>query len=293
MKPGEGRGAGGCASGAGAAVPCRRAGSHRGLRSLPQGTRGAAGTTLRSSRTGCRRGARAPGGPRSVAGRRALRRAPLQVSAAQPGGVGPRCSRAAATSAPRAAPALSASRRSVPRRCPSGPPPRGAGGAPVGSSRPRPERPRQPEPRPWRGGRRHGRGRSCRSCAGPAAGGAVRVPPRHAGEAPPLSARSRSRGRPSSGPPAGGAPPSAYRCFQKQVCDDIGRRLTALGDAWARGKLSAPVRRRMALLVRGEGRGSRALSGAARSGRGTPTGSPSPQSWSGAAGTQPTRSTAR
>lgn len=38
--------------------------------------------------------------------------------------------------------------------------------------------------------------------------------------------------------------------MQKQVCDDIGRRLTALGDAWARGKLSAPVRRRMALLVR-------------------------------------------
>ncbi|NXJ15487.1 SRA1 protein, partial [Odontophorus gujanensis] len=37
---------------------------------------------------------------------------------------------------------------------------------------------------------------------------------------------------------------------QKQVCDDIGRRLSALGDAWARGKLSAPVRRRMVLLVR-------------------------------------------
>lgn len=37
---------------------------------------------------------------------------------------------------------------------------------------------------------------------------------------------------------------------QKQVCDDIARRLTALGDAWAGGKLSAPVRRRMVLLVR-------------------------------------------
>ncbi|NXF97293.1 SRA1 protein, partial [Eubucco bourcierii] len=36
---------------------------------------------------------------------------------------------------------------------------------------------------------------------------------------------------------------------QKQVCDDIGRRLTVLGDAWAQGKLSAPVRKRMTLLV--------------------------------------------
>ncbi|NWR67604.1 SRA1 protein, partial [Bucorvus abyssinicus] len=36
---------------------------------------------------------------------------------------------------------------------------------------------------------------------------------------------------------------------QKQVCDDIGRRLTLLGDAWAQGKLSAPVRKRMSLLV--------------------------------------------
>ncbi|KFV71064.1 Steroid receptor RNA activator 1, partial [Dryobates pubescens] len=36
---------------------------------------------------------------------------------------------------------------------------------------------------------------------------------------------------------------------QKQVCDDIGRRLTLLGDAWAQGKLSAPVRKRMTLLV--------------------------------------------
>ncbi|NXG41982.1 SRA1 protein, partial [Psilopogon haemacephalus] len=36
---------------------------------------------------------------------------------------------------------------------------------------------------------------------------------------------------------------------QKQVCDDIGRRLTVLGDAWAQGKLSAPVRKRMNLLV--------------------------------------------
>nr|XP_009938548.1 PREDICTED: amyloid beta A4 precursor protein-binding family B member 3-like [Opisthocomus hoazin] len=39
------------------------------------------------------------------------------------------------------------------------------------------------------------------------------------------------------------------RC-QKQVCDDIGRRLVVLGDAWAQGKLSTPVRKRMSLLVR-------------------------------------------
>ncbi|NXX74772.1 SRA1 protein, partial [Urocolius indicus] len=37
---------------------------------------------------------------------------------------------------------------------------------------------------------------------------------------------------------------------RKQVCDDIGRRLTVLGDAWAQGKLSAPVRKRMSRLVR-------------------------------------------
>ncbi|NXS04833.1 SRA1 protein, partial [Oxylabes madagascariensis] len=36
---------------------------------------------------------------------------------------------------------------------------------------------------------------------------------------------------------------------QKQVCNDIGRRLTVLEDAWAQGKLSAPVRKRMGLLV--------------------------------------------
>ncbi|XP_025923689.1 steroid receptor RNA activator 1, partial [Apteryx rowi] len=42
---------------------------------------------------------------------------------------------------------------------------------------------------------------------------------------------------------------SSCRCFQKQVCDDIGRRLMVLEDAWAQGKLSAPVRKRMNLLV--------------------------------------------
>ncbi|NXP48452.1 SRA1 protein, partial [Heliornis fulica] len=36
---------------------------------------------------------------------------------------------------------------------------------------------------------------------------------------------------------------------QKQVCSDIERRLTVLGDAWAQGKLSAPVRKRMKILV--------------------------------------------
>ncbi|XP_062461240.1 steroid receptor RNA activator 1 isoform X2 [Pezoporus occidentalis] len=36
---------------------------------------------------------------------------------------------------------------------------------------------------------------------------------------------------------------------QKQVCDDIARRLMVLEDAWAQGKLSAPVRKRMSLLV--------------------------------------------
>ncbi|XP_053935679.1 steroid receptor RNA activator 1 [Cuculus canorus] len=38
--------------------------------------------------------------------------------------------------------------------------------------------------------------------------------------------------------------------MQKQVCDDIGRRLTLLEAAWAQGKLSAPVRKRMGVLVR-------------------------------------------
>ncbi|KAF1661670.1 Steroid receptor RNA activator 1, partial [Aptenodytes patagonicus] len=55
------------------------------------------------------------------------------------------------------------------------------------------------------------------------------------------------RGLPRAG--GGRVPPPAHLCFQKQVCDDIGRRLTVLGDAWAQGKLSAPVRKRMSLLV--------------------------------------------
>ncbi|XP_010612134.1 steroid receptor RNA activator 1 isoform X2 [Fukomys damarensis] len=36
---------------------------------------------------------------------------------------------------------------------------------------------------------------------------------------------------------------------QKQVCDDIGRRLALLQEQWAGGKLSTPVKKRMALLV--------------------------------------------
>ncbi|NXL03518.1 SRA1 protein, partial [Mesembrinibis cayennensis] len=85
---------------------------------------------------------------------------------------------------------------------------------------------------------------------------------------PPLGPASRApraeSGRPS--PAAGpeeecGAPADAVLAplmealtacrptVQKQVCDDIGRRLTVLGDAWAQGKLSAPVRKRMNLLV--------------------------------------------
>ncbi|NWS35270.1 SRA1 protein, partial [Polioptila caerulea] len=63
------------------------------------------------------------------------------------------------------------------------------------------------------------------------------------GREPPLP-----RGLPGAG---GDTSPSlpAHLCFQKQTCNDIGRRLTVLEDAWAQGKLSAPVRKRMSLLV--------------------------------------------
>ncbi|XP_006866289.1 PREDICTED: steroid receptor RNA activator 1 [Chrysochloris asiatica] len=37
---------------------------------------------------------------------------------------------------------------------------------------------------------------------------------------------------------------------RKQVCDDISRRLALLQEQWAGGKLSMPVKKRMALLVR-------------------------------------------
>ncbi|XP_048187333.1 steroid receptor RNA activator 1 isoform X2 [Perognathus longimembris pacificus] len=36
---------------------------------------------------------------------------------------------------------------------------------------------------------------------------------------------------------------------KKQVCDDISRRLALLQEQWAGGKLSVPVKKRMALLV--------------------------------------------
>jgi hypothetical protein len=36
---------------------------------------------------------------------------------------------------------------------------------------------------------------------------------------------------------------------RKQVCDDISRRLALLQEQWAGGKLSMPVKKRMALLV--------------------------------------------
>ncbi|XP_012926608.1 steroid receptor RNA activator 1 isoform X2 [Heterocephalus glaber] len=36
---------------------------------------------------------------------------------------------------------------------------------------------------------------------------------------------------------------------RKQVCDDIGRRLALLQEQWTGGKLSTPVKKRMALLV--------------------------------------------
>ncbi|XP_042743136.1 steroid receptor RNA activator 1 [Lagopus leucura] len=105
---------------------------------------------------------------------------------------------------------------------------------------------------------------------GPPAGAPLDRPPAAPG-APPLAPPGpapSARGAPSPAPgeeggAADGEVPadavlvplrealSACRpAVKKQVCDDIGRRLTALGDAWAQGKLSAPVRRRMALLVR-------------------------------------------
>ncbi|XP_021265779.1 steroid receptor RNA activator 1 [Numida meleagris] len=105
---------------------------------------------------------------------------------------------------------------------------------------------------------------------GSPAGGPPDRPPAALGPPPlgPPGSAPSARGAPSPAPgeegdAAGGEVPAeavlaplrealaACRpAVQKQVCDDIGRRLTALGDAWAQGKLSAPVRRRMALLVR-------------------------------------------
>ncbi|NXA63699.1 SRA1 protein, partial [Mohoua ochrocephala] len=86
--------------------------------------------------------------------------------------------------------------------------------------------------------------RGAGGAAAGAAGQGLPVPGRpEGGGEPPLP-----RGLPRAG---GGTSPSlpAHLCFQKQVCNDIGRRLTVLEDAWAQGKLSAPVRKRMSLLV--------------------------------------------
>ncbi|POI34767.1 hypothetical protein CIB84_001481, partial [Bambusicola thoracicus] len=148
--------------------------------------------------------------------------------------------------APRAAPAIAPRTTPFPAGTPPDRPPAALGAPPLGPPGPAPSSRGSPSPAPGEEG--------C-AAGGEVPAEAVLAPLREALSVcrpavqvrpPPPSTRSRSQGRPSPG----AAPPSAYRCFQKQVCDDIGRRLTALGDAWARGKLSAPVRRRMALLVR-------------------------------------------
>uniref|UniRef100_A0A6B2FAV9 Steroid receptor RNA activator 1 n=1 Tax=Bothriechis nigroviridis TaxID=88079 RepID=A0A6B2FAV9_BOTNI len=38
-------------------------------------------------------------------------------------------------------------------------------------------------------------------------------------------------------------------CVQKQVCDDIHKRLVILQEMWTQGKLSSPVRKRMGILT--------------------------------------------
>ncbi|NXC55808.1 SRA1 protein, partial [Aleadryas rufinucha] len=80
----------------------------------------------------------------------------------------------------------------------------------------------------------------------------------------PVGAAPRAEGRPSAAcpeqeecsvsadtvlAPLRAALDACRATVQKQVCNDIGRRLTVLEDAWAQGKLSAPVRKRMSLLV--------------------------------------------
>ncbi|XP_062358010.1 steroid receptor RNA activator 1 [Cinclus cinclus] len=90
-------------------------------------------------------------------------------------------------------------------------------------------------------------------------------PPRALGPPPQgsVGAAPRAEGRPSAACPEQECSVSADAVLaplraaldacratvQKQVCNDIGRRLTVLEDAWAQGKLSAPVRKRMSLLV--------------------------------------------
>ncbi|KAM4653421.1 steroid receptor RNA activator 1 [Amazona ochrocephala] len=98
----------------------------------------------------------------------------------------------------------------------------------------------------------------------PAASAAASLP-RALGPPPlgPISPPRAEGGRPSAaaGPEECSVPPDTVLAplrealatcrptVQKQVCDDIARRLTVLEDAWAQGKLSAPVRKRMSLLV--------------------------------------------
>ncbi|XP_049685759.1 steroid receptor RNA activator 1 [Accipiter gentilis] len=88
---------------------------------------------------------------------------------------------------------------------------------------------------------------------GPPPLGAVGPAPRAEGGRPSAAARPEESGVPAAAAvlaPLREALAACRPTVQKQVCDDIGRRLTVLGDAWAQGKLSAPVRKRMGLLVR-------------------------------------------
>ncbi|KAK1205349.1 SRA1 protein, partial [Pygoscelis papua] len=91
---------------------------------------------------------------------------------------------------------------------------------------------------------------------GPPPLGPVGPAPRAEGGRPSAAACLEEGGPEERGVPAGAvlaplreALDACRPTVQKQVCDDIGRRLTVLGDAWAQGKLSAPVRKRMSLLV--------------------------------------------
>lgn len=212
----------------------------------PGGGPGTPGPRSRWASVGA--GSAAPGVPAAGAGLRGLRAAASSCRCRSSAGRGPRCLRRA---------------------------PPSAGAAPPRAPRPGPAgREREAKRRGRPGGERGARRRRPR----PAAGGPRRLPPRGAGEAPAPSSASApgaggaaargarqglpgGRGEPALPqglPRAGGgrvSPPApAHLRFQKQVCDDIGRRLTVLGDAWAQGKLSAPVRKRMSLLVQGEGR---------------------------------------
>ncbi|XP_030315193.1 steroid receptor RNA activator 1 [Calypte anna] len=101
----------------------------------------------------------------------------------------------------------------------------------------------------------------------PSASASSPAPPPRALGPPPLGSISPAPRAESRGPSAAACPEecslpahavlgplrealdSCRPSVSKQVCDDIGRRLTVLEDAWAQGKLSAPVRKGMSLLV--------------------------------------------